>query len=136
MSAAEYRFGPSILDGKKVLFAQGIQRLHRTFMVQVPEGPAIAAWRALHGLADTVDRSGNLLAFQRSVHADNRLPAFFAVKQDGTGLQIARFYQGAKGYARRRTACLHGFQQTLIQWQGRLNPFQSHFAVITFTLTT
>ena len=55
--------------------AQGVDQHERAVILDVPEGPAVARWRALEGGADLVNRALVAAAFDRAVGAHPRRPA-------------------------------------------------------------
>src|SRR5690606_24729342 len=54
----------SRLRCEQIALAQGIEWLQLPLILDMPEGPAIAAWRALQGCAKLVDRSACLAMLQ------------------------------------------------------------------------
>src|SRR3546814_7968130 len=65
----------------------------------VPEGPAVAAGRALGGSADLVDRALLAVERDRGVGADFRLPTALGVGKDRARFDHACFEQRAEGDA-------------------------------------
>src|SRR5690606_12590374 len=74
-----------ILDRQQVELPQRVDRLDLAFVLDVPEGPAVAARRALQRLADAVDRAGLAPADDRAVGAHGGGPAALLVEQLGAG---------------------------------------------------
>ena len=65
----------------EMLLPQGVERLQRAALLDVPEGPAVARRRALKRRADLVDRARLRAAGDRAVGADRRRPAALGVGQ-------------------------------------------------------
>src|SRR3546814_9726847 len=84
--------------------------------VDVPEGPAVAARRALHPRADLVDRSRGLaLAIEAAVDAHLRLPAALRIGQHRSRRDQPAFDQSAERDARRSFRSHHRLHRALVE---------------------
>src|SRR5690606_18867913 len=104
-------------------------RLDRAVLLEVPEGPAVAARRPLQGLADAVDRARFAARGDRAVCAHGRGPAALLVEQLGARSEETGLDELAESDARRVLAALHRRQRGFVQRQFLLDALERDAAV-------
>src|SRR5512139_3338640 len=75
---------------------QHVDQLEAAFVLDMPEGPAIARRRTLKRRADLVDRTRMSVAGNRTIGVDRREPAALRVSQDRTWRNHPAFDQQAE----------------------------------------
>ena len=89
-------------------------------MLDMPEGPAVAARLTLHPRADLVDRTGAAIGCEAAIGADMGTMTALKVGQDRTGFDHAGFNQGAEGNARLAALAGHDLQGIGAQGAGQV----------------
>ena len=80
-----------------MLLPQGIEQGQRPTLLDVPEGPAVARWRALQRGADLVNRTRMRFANDRAVGPHRGRPAPLGVRQPRAGANQPIFDQHTEG---------------------------------------
>ena len=100
----------------------------------MPEGPAVAARRALQLRAERMNRSGGGAAQQRTVGADMRGKRALAVEQFDAGCEQAVFDQCPERHPHLRFDALHRGQRAFVERQRRSDPFVGDRDIILLAL--
>ena len=102
----------------------------------MPEGPAVAAWRVLQGLAHHVDGADLLLALHAAIGAHGGAPATLLVEDLRARLQQTCFHHRAEGHAWLALAALHRGERAFVQRQFLFDPRTGNLAIVRLALAS